>query len=97
MRRKVVLLVVAVVIAAMGASLVLLYVNGLSDKAQANEDLVNVLTVTETIDRGEEAGAAQSAGKGQYFLYAGTSTNRSTSKGIYVYRYDSTNGKTEPL
>jgi pilus assembly protein CpaB len=63
MRRKVVLLVVAVVIAAMGASLVLLYVNGLSDKAQANEDLVNVLTVTETIDRGEEAGAAQSAGK----------------------------------
>lgn len=41
--------------------------------------------------------SAQSPGAGKFFLYAGTSTNRGTSKGIYVYRYDSTNGKTEPL
>jgi 6-phosphogluconolactonase len=41
--------------------------------------------------------AAQTPGNGQFFLYAGTTTNRGTSKGIYVYRYDSTNGKTEPL
>src|SRR5215471_17738751 len=41
--------------------------------------------------------AAQNPDRGQFFLYAGTSTNRGTSKGIYVYRYDSTNGKTEPL
>jgi pilus assembly protein CpaB len=63
MRRKVVLLVSAVVIAALGASLVLLYVNGLADRAQANEDLVNVLTVTEKIEPGEQASAAQSHGK----------------------------------
>src|SRR6266568_219943 len=41
--------------------------------------------------------AAKGQGNGKYFLYAGTSTNRGTSKGIYVYRYDSTNGKTEDL
>src|SRR5215471_3772898 len=41
--------------------------------------------------------AAQTPGNSQFFLYAGTSTNHGTSKGIYAYRYDSTNGKTEPL
>jgi 6-phosphogluconolactonase len=41
--------------------------------------------------------AAQTSGDGRFFLYAGTSTNRGTSKGIYLFRYDSTNGKTEPL
>jgi pilus assembly protein CpaB len=63
MRRKVVLLVVAVVIAAVGASLVLLYVNGLTTKAQAKEQLVSVLTATSQIDPGEQAAAAQSDGK----------------------------------
>jgi pilus assembly protein CpaB len=63
MKRKVTLLVVAFAIAAVGASLVLLYVNGLEDKAQANEDLVSVLTATERIDPGEQAGTAQSEGK----------------------------------
>jgi pilus assembly protein CpaB len=63
MRRKVVLLVVAVAIAAVGASLVLMYVNGLAGKAQANEDLVSVLTATEVIDPGEQAGSAQADGK----------------------------------
>jgi pilus assembly protein CpaB len=63
MRRRVVLMVVAIVIAALGSSLILLYVNGLADKAQANEDLVRVLTATEKIDPGEKAGAAQSNGK----------------------------------
>jgi len=41
--------------------------------------------------------AAQTQGTGQFFLYAGTSTNRSTSKGIYLYRFDSNSGKTEAL
>src|SRR5215472_17502995 len=41
--------------------------------------------------------AAQTPANGRFFLYAGTSTNRGSSKGIYVYRYDSTSGKTEPL
>jgi pilus assembly protein CpaB len=63
MRRKVVLLVVAIAIAAVGASLVLMYVNGLSSKAQANENLVSVLTATEVINPGEQAGTAQSDGK----------------------------------
>ena len=41
--------------------------------------------------------AAQTPGNGQFFMYAGTSTNRSTSKGIYLYRFDSNSGKTEAL
>src|SRR5215471_3782258 len=41
--------------------------------------------------------AAQTPAKGQFFLYAGTSTNRGTSKGIYAFRYDSATGKTEPM
>src|SRR5215469_14101981 len=40
---------------------------------------------------------AQNTGARKFFLYAGTSTNRGTSKGIYVYWYDSTSGITEPL
>lgn len=63
MKRKVVLLIAAVAIAAVGASLVLLYVNGLAGTAQANENLVKVLTATETIQPGEQVGDAQSAGK----------------------------------
>jgi pilus assembly protein CpaB len=63
MRRKVVLLVAAVLLAAVGASLVLLYVNGLTTKAQAKEQLVSVLTATAQIDPGEQAAAAQSDGK----------------------------------
>jgi 6-phosphogluconolactonase len=41
--------------------------------------------------------AGRSPGHGKFFLYAGTSTNRGASRGIYLFRYDSTNGKTEPL
>jgi pilus assembly protein CpaB len=63
MRRKVVLLVVAAVIAAMGSGLVLLYVSGLSDKATADQQLVEVLTATAEISPGETAALAQSAGK----------------------------------
>lgn len=63
MSRKVVLLVAATAIAAVGASLVLLYVNGLAGKAKANESLVSVLTATEVINPGEKASTAQSEGK----------------------------------
>jgi pilus assembly protein CpaB len=63
MSRKVVLLVAATAIAAVGASLVLLYVNGLAGKAKANESLVSVLTATDVINPGEKASTAQSAGK----------------------------------
>jgi 6-phosphogluconolactonase len=40
---------------------------------------------------------AADTGKGNYFLYVGTSTNRGASKGIYAYRYDSRAGTAEPL
>ena len=43
------------------------------------------------------SGAGQSAGARKFFLFAGTSTNGGTSKGIYVYRYDSATGTIEPL
>jgi pilus assembly protein CpaB len=63
MRRKIVLLAVAAVIALLGTSMVVLYVNGLSSKASANEDLVKVLTATGEISTGESATQAQSEGK----------------------------------
>ncbi|MBA3266177.1 MAG: Flp pilus assembly protein CpaB [Nocardioidaceae bacterium] len=63
MKRKGVLLVVAVVIAAVGASLVLLYVNGLAGAAKANESLVKVLAATEVIEPGQTAEQAQAEGK----------------------------------
>ena len=60
---EIVLLAVAVVVAILGASMVVLYVNGQSSKASANEDLVKVLTATGEISTGESATQAQSEGK----------------------------------
>ncbi|MDX6309226.1 MAG: pilus assembly protein CpaB [Nocardioidaceae bacterium] len=63
MKRKIVLLAVAVVIAALGATMLALYVNGASTKASAKESLVKVLTATGVINIGETATQAQSEGK----------------------------------
>lgn len=63
MKRKGVLLLIAVVIAAVGASVVLLYANGLASAAKADESLVKVLTASEVIEPGETAKLAQSEGK----------------------------------
>lgn len=63
MGRKTVLLVVAVVIATLGASLVYLYVRGANDKAIASQEPVTVLTVTEEIAAGESLEDAEAAGK----------------------------------
>ncbi|HEY7338004.1 MAG TPA: lactonase family protein [Bryobacteraceae bacterium] len=41
--------------------------------------------------------AAQIPNNRKFFLYVGTATNSGTSKGIYVYSYDSASGRTEPL
>jgi 6-phosphogluconolactonase len=41
--------------------------------------------------------AAQSPGAGKFFLYSGHFHKPRTSKGIYVYWYDSTSGMTELL
>lgn len=35
----------------------------------------------------------KTAAKGQYFAYVGTYTTKTSSKGIYVYRFDATSGK----
>jgi pilus assembly protein CpaB len=67
MRRRIVLLAVAVLIAALGAGMVAVYVNGASGTppaaATTKEKLVKVLTATSLINVGETAGQAQSEGK----------------------------------
>lgn len=63
MGRKTVLLIVAVVIATLGASLVYLYVRGVDAAAVAEQTPVEVLTVTAAIDAGETVDEAQTEGK----------------------------------
>lgn len=63
MARRSVLLIVAVLIALVGTSLIVLYVQGIDSRATAGQELVEVLTATETIDPGEDVTAAQEAGK----------------------------------
>ena len=65
MRRKIVLLAVAALIAVVGAGMVAMYVSGASGKAEASteETLVKVLTATSLISPGETAAQAQSEGK----------------------------------
>lgn len=61
-RRKI-LLVVAVVVAALGAALVFVYAQGAADRARDDVRSVKVLTATKQIDPGESANAAAKAGK----------------------------------
>ncbi|WP_107768129.1 Flp pilus assembly protein CpaB [Nocardioides terrigena] len=63
MARRSVLLIVAVLVALVGTSLIVLYVQGIDSRATAGQELVEVLTATDTIDPGEEVAAAQEAGK----------------------------------
>lgn len=63
MARRSMLLIVAVVIAALGTAMIVLYVQGIDDRASAGQELVEVLTATEIIDAGETVSAAQEAGK----------------------------------
>lgn len=63
MGRKTVLLIVAVVIATLGASLVYLYVRGVDNRAIADQAPVEVLTVTADIAAGESVDDAQADGK----------------------------------
>lgn len=63
MARRSVLLVVAVLIALIGTSLIVLYVQGIDKRAVAGQELVEVLVATEIIEAGEEVDAAQEAGK----------------------------------
>jgi pilus assembly protein CpaB len=61
--RRAVLLIVAVLIAAAGTALVLLYVQGINSRATAGQQPVKVLTATVQIDPGETMAGAQAAGK----------------------------------
>jgi pilus assembly protein CpaB len=63
MTRRTILLTVAFVIAALGSTLVVLYVQGINDRATAGQAMVEVLTATDVIDPGESVTDAQSAGK----------------------------------
>jgi pilus assembly protein CpaB len=63
MGRRTVLMLVAILVAALGSALVFLYVQGINDRAIANQQPVEVLTATDTIQPGESITDAQAAGK----------------------------------
>ena len=59
MARRSVLLIVAVLIAALGTAMILLYVQGIDDRAAEGQELVEVLTATAVIETGETVTAAE--------------------------------------
>lgn len=63
MGRRTVLLVVALLIAALGTAMVLLYVKGIDDRATKGQQLVKVVVASETIEANESADDAIAAGK----------------------------------
>lgn len=63
MARRSVLLIVAVLIALVGTSMIVLYVQGIDSRATAGQELVEVLAATDVIETGEDVAAAQEAGK----------------------------------
>jgi pilus assembly protein CpaB len=63
MGRRAVLLIVAVVIAALGAGMVYLYATGANNRAMAAQQPVQVLQAVSQISPGETLSSAQSAGK----------------------------------
>jgi len=63
MNRRSVLLLLATVVALIGASLVFLYVRGADSRAQSKYDTVKVLRAVQQIDAGETIDAAAESGK----------------------------------
>ena len=63
MDRRRILLVAAVLVAALGAALVFLYVKGADTRAEARFETVDVLSATAVIEAGESIEDAQAAGK----------------------------------
>ncbi len=63
MGRRTVILIVALVIALVGAGMVYLYVKGADDRAQAEQEPVEVLKAVAQIEPGESLSQAQTAGK----------------------------------
>ncbi|MGH8938180.1 MAG: Flp pilus assembly protein CpaB [Actinomycetes bacterium] len=62
MGRRTALLIAALVLAAVGTTMVFLYANSADDRAQANERQVQVLVATAPIAAGTKASAAEDAG-----------------------------------
>jgi pilus assembly protein CpaB len=65
MGRRTILLVVAAVVAVLGAGMVYLYVQGADDRAMAAQAPVEVLTAVAQVEPGETLAEAQAAGKFQ--------------------------------
>ena len=63
MGRRTVLLIVAALIAALGTGMVFLYVRGADNRAEANQQPVQVLKAVTRIEPGEKIADAQAAGK----------------------------------
>jgi pilus assembly protein CpaB len=63
MGRRTVLMLVAILVAALGSTLVFLYVQGINDRAIQKQNPVQVLTATDVINPGESLDDAQAAGK----------------------------------
>jgi pilus assembly protein CpaB len=63
MGRRKILLVVAVVVAAMGAALVFVYARGAENRAADKFETIDVLVVKTAIERGESANSAYETGK----------------------------------
>lgn len=63
MARRSVLLLVAVLIAAVGTAMIVLYVRGIDARATEGQELVEVLVATEPIAAGESIDVAQEGGK----------------------------------
>jgi pilus assembly protein CpaB len=63
MGRRTVLMLVAILVAALGSTLVFLYVQGINDRAIEKQNPVQILTATDIINPGESLDDAQAAGK----------------------------------
>jgi pilus assembly protein CpaB len=63
MNRRTILLIVAIVVALLGTSLVFLYVRGADQRAEDRFDTVDVLTAVSTIEAGETIDDAAASGK----------------------------------
>ena len=62
MGRRIVLLIAAIVVAALGTSLVFVYVNGVNDRAIADQHPVTILVAKKVIATGTKASAAEASG-----------------------------------
>lgn len=63
MGRRTLLMIAAIVIAALGAGMIFLYVQGINDRAQADQEPREVLAATKQIEAGESIDDAVAAGK----------------------------------